>query len=253
MTNEIGTEGVVAKVQKLLRLSTSNNPNEAALAAAKAQELIDRYQLTQTMLAVEAGDPRQGLDDEPIINFADAPLDSPKQLDRWRTTLAMILARRNACKIWRLGPKLMIVGRPSDAETVRYVYGWLSGEVERLAVNQGAGKGRTWRNNFRLGVIDTIARKLREQERSFTRTIRMESKGNPQALIRINEALSVLTERRMDVARWTRQNMKLYASSGGGGATYDESARRAGRRAGEMINVTSARRSLEGGARRLTA
>lgn len=253
MTNDIATDGVIAKVQKLLRLSASNNPNEAALAAAKAQELIDRYQLTQAMLAIESGEARRGLDDEPIMNFADAPLDSPRQLDRWRVTLAMILARRNACKIWSRGPHLMIVGRPSDAETVRYLYGWLSGEVERLTETRGAGKGRTWRNNFRLGVIDAIARKLKEQERSLARTMRAESRHNPQALMRLNQALSIMTERRMDVERWTRENMKLYAGSGGGGATYDQSARRAGRRAGDSINLAHTGRAIVSGARALPA
>lgn len=251
MTTENATDSVILKVQKLLRLSASNNPNEAALAATKAQELIDRYQLTQAMLAIESGDARRGLDDEPIVNFADAPLDAPKQLDRWRATLAMTLARHNACKIWRKGPQLMIVGRPSDAEMVRYLYGWLGGEVERLAEVKGAGKGRTWRNNFRLGVIDTITRKLREHEESFTRTIRAENKSNAQALIKLNQALSVVTERRMEVARWTRENMKLYAGSGGGESTYDATARRAGRRAGESINMARTGRAIVSGARAL--
>lgn len=43
------TQTGIDKVEKLLRLSTSSNAHEAALAAAKAQELIDRYDLAPVL------------------------------------------------------------------------------------------------------------------------------------------------------------------------------------------------------------
>jgi hypothetical protein len=244
-------DNVLDKVRKLLRLSKSSNANEAALAAAKAQELIDRHQLAQAMLTLDDTNPTKGLDDEPIVNFSDAPLDTPKQLDRWRGALAIAIGQWNACKIWAVGPNLMIVGRPSDAETVRYLYGWLSNEVERLATEQGQGKGRTWRNNFRLGVVDTIARKLREQHEAFKKTVRAEAETT-QALVRVDQSLARIVERKMEVYRWVKDNMKLYQRSGGR-SNYDHGARNAGRRAGESITVGNAQRGLTSAARRLGA
>jgi hypothetical protein len=41
---------VIARVRKLQRLAESANPHEAALAAARAQALIARYQLTSSDL-----------------------------------------------------------------------------------------------------------------------------------------------------------------------------------------------------------
>ena len=244
------TENVLDKVRKLLRLSQSSNANEAALAAAKAQELIDRHQLTQAMLTLDSADPTRGLDDEPIMNFTDAPLDTPKQLDRWRSSLALAIAAHNAVKIWANGPQLMIIGRPSDAESVRYLYGWLSREVERLATEQGHGKGRIWRNNFRLGVVDTIRRKLQEQREQFERAVRSEASGDSLALVRVNQGLTRIVERKMEVAKWTKANVKLYARSGGGG-TFDPSARDAGRRAGESVAIAGGKRGLTSGAKAL--
>lgn len=242
---------ILDKVRKLLRLSQSSNANEAALAAAKAQELIDRHQLATALLALDDAAPTKGLDDEPIADFTDAPLDTPRQLDRWRGVLASTIGGANACKIYSSGSNLMIIGRPSDAETVRYLYGWLSREVERLATEQGSGKGRTWRNNFRLGVVDTIARKVTAQHEAFQKAVRAEA-DTSQALVRVNQGLTRIVERKLEVVRWAKENVKLYARSASAGR-YDSSARSAGRKAGESINIAGGRRGLVSGARKLSA
>lgn len=243
--------GVLDKVRKLLRLSSSNNANEAALAAAKAQELIDRHNLTTAMLSLDDAVPTSGLDDEPIRDFEDAPLDSRDRMDRWRCTLATTIGSANACKIYTQGSDLKIVGRPGDAETVRYMYGWLSREVERLATDAGNGMGRTWRNNFRLGVVDTIARKLREQREAFEKTVRAEARaeGNPMALMRVDRGLSRIVERKMEVSKWVKENMSLRTITHSA-TNYNHNARQAGRKAGESINVGGARTGIGRGTTR---
>src|SRR5262245_27043185 len=113
MTQPAGTmdaiEPIVARVQKLLRLSTSSNAHEAALAAAKARAIIDRHHLTHALLALEADQP---VADEPIFDFQKrgAPLLVAKRLERWRTSLASTIAKWNACKIYLLGPSIQIIG-----------------------------------------------------------------------------------------------------------------------------------------------
>ena len=46
-------EQVVSKVRKLFELSNSSNENEAALAAAKARELLSRYNMSMADLPTE--------------------------------------------------------------------------------------------------------------------------------------------------------------------------------------------------------
>lgn len=246
---------VLAKVQKLLRLATSSNANEAALAAAKAQELIDKHQLAAALLTLESAEPTKGLDDEPIVDFekAGAPLDSPKRLDRWRGTLAGVIARQNACRIYFSGSDIALVGRPSDAETVRYLYGYLSREVERLTTEQGNGMGRTWRNNFRLGVVDTIYNKLTQQRREFEAEARATAKAdNGMALMRVNQALANIEHRGATVKDWMKSNLKLY-SAGGGSSRHDSNARAQGRKAGASIALGGSRGRLTSAAKKLTA
>lgn len=247
----IMTPSVLDKVKKLLRLSTSSNAHEAACAAAKAQELIDRHQLTQAVLEDEHG-AGSVPHDEPIHKFDDAPLDQPKRLDYWRQRLASVLARANACRIYMRRPHIFLVGRPSDAETVRYLYAWLSADVMRLAEVNGAGKGVTWRNNFRIGVVDGIAEQLRAQRAAFIRTSRAEAQDNPQALMRVDQALARLDQRANDVEVWVRTHMNLRAGSASY-SNYDSQAREAGRRAGRDLTLGGTRRGLASGRRQLPA
>lgn len=235
---------IIDKVRKLLRLAESPNANEAASAAAKAQQLIDEHNLSAALLALDSGAAEP---DEDIEDFSakDAPLDSQPLMHRWRSQLAGTIARANACRIYLRGGDIALVGRPSDAETVRYLFAYLAREVERLCEKDGKGCGRTWRNNYRLGVVDTIMVKLRKEREHFAVEQRKLAAAEPntQALVRVNQALAIVEKRSADTAEWVKKNLKLYAGS----SSYsrgDSGAREAGRKAGQSISINRSRGSL---------
>ena len=177
---------IIDKVRKLLRLAESPNANEAAAAAAKAQSLIDEHNLNAALLSLDGAETEP---DEPIENFGrkDAPLDGGKQNDTWRWRLASTVMYANACRGYVNGGSIHIVGRPSDVETVRYLYAYLKAEVAQLTDRDGKGCGRTWRNNYRMGVIDTISRKMREEREKFKQAAQVAA-GTTTALMRVNSA-----------------------------------------------------------------
>jgi len=244
---------VIDKVRKLLRLSTSPNVHEAALAAAKAQELIDRHQLAQVTLEMDTS--AASVPDEPIQHFKDAPLDRADRRERWRIDLASSVARANQCRIWLVRGNIMIVGRPSDAETVRYLFGWLAPEVNRLAQSEGAGKGSSWRNNFRLGAVEAIRAQLKRQHLALVETLREEAGGNMAALVRVDRALAIVKERDAAVDTWFDAFCRRLGlgNSRGSSYNYDAAAREAGRRAGASLAIGKARRGLTAGVKRLPA
>lgn len=235
---------VIDKVRKLLRLAESPNANEAALAAAKAQSLIDEHNLSAALLAMDGGPSEP---DEDIEDFMakDAPLDRQPILHRWRQYLASTIARANGCRIYSQGGNIALVGRPSDAETVRYLFAYLTREVDRLCEKDGKGCGRTWRNNYRLGVVDTISKKLRAERERFVAEQRKlaAASGNSQALVRLDGALAKVDKRGADVAAWVKSNLRL-VSGGGSSSRYDSGAREAGRKAGQSISLNGARKAL---------
>lgn len=243
----------IAKAVKLLRLAQSSNPHEAALAASRAQEIMDRFRLEGLTADVDPAAPP----DEPIADFKADLLDAESSVtDTWRCRLASAVARGNECKIYlssrinERGQKVAgfaIVGRASDAQTVRYLYGWLRREVDRLAETHCAGYGRTYWNNFRIGCVETICQRLAAARTETVQAVRTEAAaGGTLAVMRVERALAVRDRHYAGVEAWMKTNLKLRS---GGRRTYrsDPTARQAGRAAGATISIRPARGNLATG------
>ena len=247
------------KAIKLLRLSSSDNPHEAALAAQRAQEILDRYEITHAMLEDPKGSAEPA---EQIINSVDsqAPLEEfGVQVVMWKSYLSSVVAEANGCCVYaspvRYYPSLEmrtrfhLVGRPSDIEKVRYLYGYLVQETERLCRRQGKGRGRTWYNQFRLGVVDTIAQRLAEGRQELVAQLRRETqeqaKENPLALVRLEKAIAKVESKLADTQSWMAEHLDLRNEQRGGSVRSDPSARMQGRIAGDEIALTGARGAIE--------
>ena len=244
-------EEALQKAVKLLRLSQSSNPNEAALAAGKAQEIIDRYNIESVALDMASGDKPQP--DEPIKDFGFDPLDAgTRKISTWSWRLFVGISQSNGCKGYLTrnnGGGIAIVGRPSDVQTVRYFYAWLKQEVERLAQRDCRGTGRTWANNYRNGVVDTIKIRLKAQRKETQATVTKEildalpAEQRHLALVRVNNAIAKVAEREQQTASWMGANLKLRNTSSGSSA-FDPSARAAGQKAGHEIRIKPAAAQL---------
>lgn len=143
------------------------------------------------------------------------------------------------------GSRIQIVGRPSDAETIRYMYQYLVTEIERLAKVHAKGNGKAWGNNFRLGVVEEIGARLSAQREATADQIKTET---PSAIVRVDQSLARLEQQSAQVEEWMKTNLKLrttYARS-----SYDHSAREAGRQAGKSIQLGGGK-GLTSGARAL--
>ncbi len=248
------------KISKLLRLSQSSNANEAASAAAMAQDLMQRHGISQAAAQLDGTEARAP--EEPIMDFSQRDGGSlavmaGSKLETWRGFLAQVITSKYACRVVqhrRSGPDgeyktLEIIGRPSDVETVRYLYTWLANETDRLTDVHGTGMGYTWRNNFRLGVVDAIRMKLDEQEDRTRSAIRTEAEtnGGQTALVRIDQAIACYEKRASDVDEWVKSNRKDLRKGTRSPARYDGGARAAGRSEGAKLNVGGGSNARIGG------
>jgi hypothetical protein len=236
-----GKMDIIDKVRKLLKLSESSNANEAALAAAAAQRLIDEYNLSAALLSVETDEP----ENEPIEDTLrdGKPLDAQKKLQTWRYALADVLAEVNGCQIYRYKGSIELTGRKSDTDKVRYLYGYLINETNRLCDRDGEGCGRTWRNNYRIGVVDTIALRLREEHNKFKNQAREQVSSDSVALVKVDKALARIDARRTDAEDWLDKNRNIRHRMTS--AKGDELARLLGRIAGQSITIGNARAALK--------
>lgn len=241
---ESGHAAAMRKAAALLRLAQSDNPHEAALAAARAQEIIDRYKLN---LSAFEDTPSEEPAEE-IRNYKDDPLD---QGGNWKAFLAQAVANVNQCKVYCMGGAVHLIGRPSDVAMVRPFYAYLAGEVERLASRHCKGNSRTYWNNFRLGAVETINQRLKDSLAATVETVKAEAlaAGNAGALVIVQNSLALLEKRKQEVADWTRLHMNLRTRSTR--TSYSESGRQAGRAAGHGVNLTRSAGALNSSRRAL--
>lgn len=126
-------ESVTEKIRKLLNLSKSENPHEAALAAKAAMKLMLEHKLSQADIdraAKDAGAP--GMD----VGEHAAPGDFAEE---WRSGLLTAIALSYFCRTLIIddGPgglhaSAVVVGKKEDAEAVIFLYQHFSGEIYRL-------------------------------------------------------------------------------------------------------------------------
>jgi len=146
---------VMQKVVQLRALAArAGTQAEAETAAAQAESLIAKYQI-----------------DEASIVFPDAaesieqhdPLWSGKLNETWRGSLCAGLSKDHGCAVVATregnGTTYRIAGRKSDVEIVRYMFAWLTVEIERLAQRE---KGRADKTAFRCGAVTGALRAMRE-------------------------------------------------------------------------------------------
>lgn len=202
------TEKILKQVRDLLRMAEGKaNENEAAAAAAAAQKLIERHRLSEAMLD-EAADDRPA---EAEIRECEDPLDRGKAIIAWKGTLAGGLCVANGCRrFWRSGC-IIIVGAPSDVQTVRYLYAYFVREVDRLA-KQYAGNGKSWLHAWRVGCASTIAKRLKEAAEEARAEARGEARSADDrgvALVRVNSGIARIDARGNAAAQYLLDHLKL--------------------------------------------
>lgn len=166
-TNEtIELDRVIERIQKLLALSTSQNPHEAALAAAKAQHLLFKHNLS--LVLVEAG-----MTGSNRSKYVSDRFDIGGWMS-WRRALLAAVAQNNFCRgvSYRGTREVGIVGEPHNVAVVKYLYTFLVREITRLAdvaagqpPDRGPESPRAWKRSFYQGAVLTIAQRLAAQRR----------------------------------------------------------------------------------------
>lgn len=247
-------EKILDRVRKLLELASSDNVHESASATKQAQVLMSKHSISQAMLDI-------GMDDDETAEAVEDDLlhrHSSRQMPSWKGRLGVVMCEVNQCKCYRRhGGALKIIGRPSDAATVRYLFSYVVREIDRLTnleASYRGSPGRTWCNNFRIGAVTEVNERLREAAKEARADMKRDadagdSLGNGTALVRVNNAIAKLDDRKQAADNFGKR-IGLRARSGSR-SRFDGNARNAGRKAGASINLNGSRGgSLGSGTRR---
>lgn len=179
---------ILAKVRALRELAKSSNLNEATAAAARADALIQQYQLEEAELSTA---PEQG---EPIREHAE-PVWAQRERPFWRSILCNVLAHHYGCSSWTdVMPGEYtgrIVGRASDVAIVRYMFAWSASEIVRLSRGEVDRKDRP---TFCRGAVDGFAHALFEAKEK-TQADYKRAHGDGAAMVLVSRALASQKER----------------------------------------------------------
>jgi hypothetical protein len=174
-------EAIIEKIKKLLRLAKSSNEHEAALAAARAQELLAKHNLDES----EFSD--RELPKEAAISYTD----TVKKPASWVYLLASSVAGAFDCGyFFRTDGRMCFVGVDIDHEIASYTFSYLYRTIGRLACQFMAksqqrrltlkGKKKV-RLSYCLGAASVVSRKLKDQHEQTPITT--------MALVPVKEAL----------------------------------------------------------------
>lgn len=166
---------VLRLVKELQALSDgTDSPAESASAAAKAQSLLLKHNLSMTDVAQLDG---SGSAADPLVE--EKCEFGQRKVDGWRQMLVQTVAASCLCE-WMTsfyrqpGPRTYsFIGRQSNVEVAAYSYRCLErqvlhlGELEKRRRKQAGENVRLHMADFYEGVIETIRQRLEEGQRSF--------------------------------------------------------------------------------------
>jgi hypothetical protein len=160
-------ENIREKIRKLLALSNSDNPHEAALAAERAQQLILQFNVSQDELT----DPAEKIPDEPVeVEAMGGFVKAGKRtrIPHWQPCLALAISRSFMCRIYyQPGYDIFMVGRRTNRDALRMTWIYLRNEIERMAevTYERTPEAHftdkvTWKRAFCEGATNTVHQRM---------------------------------------------------------------------------------------------
>ena len=154
---------ILDRIRKLLELSR-NNPSEedAALAAARAQELMLEYKIAFVQAEKQEGVERR-------------EIDNPFARHLWYQQLAVAVGDTTGCKVFlhndqkRPGRKqVWFIGRSTDIAAAQVLLEWLRLELERIRDARGRLMTRHWKESYMVGAVTTVEETLRQRRKQMS-------------------------------------------------------------------------------------
>lgn len=194
---------IIEKVKKLLALSGSDNEHEAALAAAKAQEILERENLSLFELT--------GFNEAEIKTVI---VNGKCRHQRWDLYLFSTLSKTYEVfpylsKKERKGAVMVVVGYPQDLKVFEYVYIYLKGAVERLTKREIAKIRRRRKRDFRMNRKDARLYNISFKYGAAVRICELVENLRNERLSRNVKCRDLVISRKKQVNDWVNQNLRI--------------------------------------------
>lgn len=247
------TDRILDRVRKLLALSErAGTPEEAGTAFATAQKLIAQHALSEEQIRQARIREVGGRPDEPVLSRMIWTAQGGGGVPTWVAIIAGVLCDVNGCDalVYRSSASVKAWGRASDLDLVAELLGAVVGQIDAMAARCPAAKGRTGKNNYRLGAAQVVCERLRqaasEARRAIEATAAEQDASAPATAREVTAlALRALDDRVAVAAGAMRAEVAAAGSKIRSARTarssYDGAARNAGRADGARVNLSRGR------------
>ena len=157
-SEEVKTEHIMKKIEKLLALQNSPNEHEALSASLMAQKLLAKYNIDIEKIR---GETDEAIDETEV--FVDTG-------NKWKYNLANVIADNYRCKVYYLGfEKIVFRGYRTDIIVARRVYAYLFSVGKKLGKEyvkkhkEEYGYTEGIYNSYCKGFINGIKKELEKQ------------------------------------------------------------------------------------------
>jgi hypothetical protein len=211
----VADEQIQDTIAKLLRKAKgTSNENEAAIFAAKAQELLAKHNLTEAQ--IRARDER---DDDPV----DLHMAKRNNVAKWRTLIAEGCARLYFCQLLYHGSKVSFTGKAHNAEVAESMWDWLCSVVVRMSAEHAKEHGSWEKEDFKRGAAVRLQGRLYEIWRaSYKPPVAPVGDGSGLPALYDSEGKAVADYLEQRFGKIKARKTKSIAMRGGGAAAgYD--------------------------------
>jgi len=228
-----------------MTVSAGCTPAEAAHAAAKAQEFMQRHSLS--LFDVESKTYGE------TVTSADFELPGVR-VPQWSWRMAHAVCQASDCDFYltwtfRGGKrvnKMRFIGHTSDCQVASYLYDTLSKRLWAMSAEDARANGRTgaklakFRWDFMFGAADAIYQRLVREQKEFAQTAQQSSAG------------AMVVVKKGAVKEWIAKNAPNLTThrSNRNDNEYDYAALHAGAAAGRSIDI---RQGIAKGAEQVSA
>jgi len=160
--NNIDKDKLISTVKKLLALAQSPNKAEAELAAQRAYELLEKYNLEMPT------------DIKEDLTITEVTLKEGRTLKKWYQYLAIVVAELYFCQILtcynydKTSYRLILVGRPHNVTICQSIFDYIYKAILREARSIRKNAKTKYRESFKYGMASEIAQRLRAKKKSIS-------------------------------------------------------------------------------------
>jgi hypothetical protein len=234
------TESIINLILKLRRRANdkASSPNEVAAAAKAADKLIHQHRITEAQLQ----------ESENSSSVSSEPVEDPQTLYEtnraipWKIKLIDVLVAQYGCATFfkmvripyskeyisskeeegvkahtgRYNKRYILVGTKSDIEIVRYMFAWLSTEIERMGNDLARGRGYAYSQSYKEGVVIGIEEQFKLSK--IEEKAEAETGGYSTALVKLENrgelAQKKITQLHPDLKTFYTQSYRTLDPSG---------------------------------------